>query len=221
MKPAVSQSMNLRTAASTSSAAVEIAGMTDQGRHRKRNEDAIDWDKRLGLAMVADGMGGMQGGDVASTTALRSIKSDLRRALAESHRHNERAQSREVRGSLVVELVRRANQAVRQSAGRDPRLAGMGTTLVMCLVGPDYLTVAHVGDSRLYRLRDRKLECLTEDHTMVQELVERGDMDARQAHSRATATSSPAPWASMPTSRSMSRITISCPATCTCCAATA
>ena len=161
--------------------AVAIAGITDVGRHRKRNEDAIDWDARLGLAMVADGMGGNQGGDVASVTALRSIKNDLRRALAEAHRNAERAQSRDVRGSLVAELVRRANQSVRQSAGRDPRLNGMGTTLVMCLVGKDYLTVAHVGDSRLYRLRGRKLERLTEDHTMVQELVERGDMSARQA----------------------------------------
>ena len=162
-------------------APVEIAGVTDLGRHRKRNEDAIDWDMRLGLAMVADGMGGMQGGDVASATALRSIKSDLRRALAESAKHDERAQSRDMRASLAVELVRRANQAVRQSAARDPRLNGMGTTLVMCLVGREYLTVAHVGDSRLYRLRERKLQRLTEDHTMVQELVDRGDMDARQA----------------------------------------
>lgn len=160
---------------------VEMAGVTDLGRHRKRNEDAIDWDMRLGVAMVADGMGGMQGGDVASATALRSIKSDLRRALADAHAQDDRAQSREVRESLVVELVRRANQAIRQSAARDPRLNGMGTTLVMCLVGKDYLTAAHVGDSRLYRLRERRLQRLTEDHTMVQELVDRGDMDARQA----------------------------------------
>ena len=172
----------MRTSATLSMrGAVEIAGVTDLGRHRKRNEDAIDWDMRLGLAMVADGMGGMQGGDVASATALRSIKSDLRRALADAPRHDDRAHLRAVRGSLVVELVRRANQAVRQSASRDPRLNGMGTTLVMCLVGKDYLTVAHVGDSRLYRLRERKLQRLTEDHTMVQELVERGEMDPRQA----------------------------------------
>jgi len=160
---------------------VEIAGMTDVGRHRKRNEDAIDWDARLGIAMVADGMGGNQGGDVASVTALRSIKNDLRLALAETHRNTQGAQSRDVRAALVVELVRRANQAIRQRAGRDPRLNGMGTTLVMCLVGSDYLTAAHVGDSRLYRLRGHKLQRLTEDHTMVQELVERGDMDALQA----------------------------------------
>lgn len=161
--------------------AMQVAGATDLGRHRKRNEDAIDWDMRLGLAMVADGMGGTQGGDVASVTALRSIKSDLRRALADARRQGERAHSREVRGPLVMELVRRANQAVRQAAGRDPRLNGMGTTLVMCLLGRNYLTVAHVGDSRLYRLRGRTLERLTEDHTMVQELVGRGEMNAKDA----------------------------------------
>jgi PPM family protein phosphatase len=160
---------------------VEIAGVTDVGRYRQRNEDAIDWDVKLGVAMVADGMGGNQGGDVASVTALRSIKDDLRRALADSQRHGERSRTRDVRGSLVVELVRRANQGVRKSAARDNRLSGMGTTLVMALAGPDFLTVAHVGDSRVYRLRDKNLERLTEDHTMVQELVERGEMDSRQA----------------------------------------
>ena len=161
--------------------AVEIAGASDVGRLRKRNEDAIDWDPRLGLAMVADGMGGSRGGDVAAATALRSIKYDLRRALADGERHGERSRSREVRASLVVELVRRANQGVRKSAARDEQLDGMGTTLVMALVGPDYLTVAHVGDSRLDRARDTRFECLTQDHSMVQEMVGRGQMNARQA----------------------------------------
>jgi len=162
-------------------AQVEIAGMTDPGRHRRRNEDAIDWDLKLGVAMVADGMGGNLGGDVASATALRSIKDDLRRALADSERHGERSRTRDVRGSLVVELVRRANQGVRKSAARDDRLSGMGTTLVLALVGTDFVTVAHVGDSRVYRMRGGALERLTEDHSMVQELVDRGEIDARQA----------------------------------------
>lgn len=160
---------------------VEVAGVTDPGRHRQRNEDAIDWDTRLGVAMVADGMGGNLGGDVASVTALRSIKDDLRRALADAERHGARARTREVRGSLVVELVRRANQGVRKSAARDDRLTGMGTTLALTLAGTDFVTVAHVGDSRVYRLRADGLERLTEDHSMVQELVGRGEIDARQA----------------------------------------
>ncbi len=160
---------------------VEIAGVSDVGRLRRRNEDAVDWDTRLGVAMVADGMGGSQGGDVAARTALRSIKDDLRRALADGERHGPRARSREVRASLVVELVRRANQGVRKSAARDQELDGMGTTLVMTLLGPDFVTAAHVGDSRLYRLRGSRLERLTEDHSMVQEMVTRGQMNARQA----------------------------------------
>lgn len=162
-------------------ARVEIAGVTDVGRLRRRNEDAIDWDVRLGVAMVADGMGGSQGGDIAATTALHSIKTDLRRALADCERHGARARSREVRGSLVVELVRRANQGVRKAAARDEKLNGMGTTLVMALLGPDFLTVAHVGDSRVYRLRGLRLQRLTEDHSMVQEMVERGQMNRREA----------------------------------------
>jgi len=168
-----------------SSPALQVAGVTDVGRVRRRNEDAIDWDLQLGLVMVADGMGGSQGGDIASRTALQSIKEDLRRALADSERHGVRALTREVRASLVVELVRRANQGVRKSASRDTRLLGMGTTLVMALVGPDFVTSAHVGDSRMYRLRKGTIARLTEDHSMVQELVQRGQMDERQAaHSR-------------------------------------
>lgn len=160
---------------------LEIVGLTDVGRLRERNEDAIDWDSALGVAMLADGMGGSQGGDVASRTALQSIKDDLRRALADVRRHGPRAHTREVRGALVVELVRRANQGVRKSASRDNRLSGMGTTLVMALVGPDFLTAAHVGDSRLYRVRGGNVEQLTDDHSMVQELVQRGKLDAAQA----------------------------------------
>jgi protein phosphatase len=70
---------------------------------------------------------------------------------------------------------------VRKSAARDNRLNGMGTTLVMVLVGPGFLTVAHVGDSRLYRVENGTVRRLTEDHSMVQELVQRGQLDPNQA----------------------------------------
>jgi len=160
---------------------VQIAGVTDVGRVRRRNEDAIDWDTQLGLAMVADGMGGSQAGDIASKTALRSIKEDLRRAMLECARQGPRGYSADVRAALAAELVRRANQSVRRSASCDNRLQGMGTTLVMALIGPDYVTSAHVGDSRMYLLREGRLGRLTDDHSMVQELVQRGQMNERQA----------------------------------------
>jgi protein phosphatase len=172
------QSIASRTA---SAPGVEVAGVTDVGMRRKRNEDAIDWDLQLGLAMVADGMGGNQGGNVASVTALRSIRNDLRRALADAPRSSDRAGTRKVRGALIAELVRRANHAVRAAAGRDPRLRGMGTTLVMALLGEGYLSVAHVGDSRMYRLREGSLDRLTDDHTVVQELLVRGKLDPLEA----------------------------------------
>lgn len=160
---------------------LEIVGVSDVGRIRERNEDAIDWDASLGVILLADGMGGSQAGDVASRAALQSIKEDLRRALSDVSRHGPRANTREVRGLLVVELVRRANQGVRKIAARDNRLNGMGTTLVMVLVGPDFITAAHVGDSRLYQWKDGALSRLTEDHSMVQELVQRGQLNATQA----------------------------------------
>jgi protein phosphatase len=150
------------------------------GRLRLRNEDAIAWDPRLGLAMVADGMGGSRGGDIAAATALRSIREDLRRALGDGERQGGDP-SPEARAALVVELLRRANRMVRQSASEDERLKGMGTTLVLALLGSNFLTVAHVGDSRAYCLRGRSLERLTEDHSMVQEMVDRGQMDRQQA----------------------------------------
>jgi len=183
LRPESSQSLSAaQSRPDTASVPVlEIVGVTDVGRLRERNEDAIDWDASLGVAMLADGMGGSQGGDVASRTALQSIKDDLRRALADVKRHGPRAHTREVRGALVMELVRRANQGVRKSAARDNRLVGMGTTLVMALAGPGFLTAAHVGDSRLYRIRNGSVERLTQDHSMVQELVQRGKMDAAQA----------------------------------------
>lgn len=160
---------------------LDVYGLTDVGRHRRKNEDAIDWDVALGLAMVADGMGGNRAGEIASATALRSIRTDLSRALGEPWRRDPRAGSRELRGALVVELVRRANQAVRRAANRDQERTGMGTTLALALFGTDFVTVAHVGDSRVYRWRAGTLKRLTTDHSMVQEMIDRGQLDAGQA----------------------------------------
>jgi len=161
--------------------ALEIAGVTDAGRRRARNEDAIYWDAELGVALVADGMGGRSGGEVASTTAVRSIKSDLRLALAGPHGRAGGCGAAGECAAMLSELVRRANQRVLLAAARDPRCRGMGTTLVMALFSQGHLSVANVGDSRAYRLRDARLELLTHDHSMVQELVDRGAMNATEA----------------------------------------
>src|SRR5262245_19791838 len=101
----------------------DIAGVSHVGRRRRNNEDTVAWDSELGLALVADGVGGHKGGEVASLTAARSIRSDLRVALR-AMGADPKCDSRERRTALVHELIRRANQRVRVAASRSGKLAG-------------------------------------------------------------------------------------------------
>ena len=147
-----------------------IAGVTHTGLRRRTNEDAIAWDEGCGLAVVADGIGGHNAGETASAAVVRSIKTDLMTAC----RGNAGAPagvSRESRQVLVRELVRRADQRVRATATRDPKLSGMGSTVALALLGDDFVTVAHVGDSRVYRMRAGRLERLTVDHQVSEDLT--------------------------------------------------
>ena len=147
-----------------------IAGVSHVGRRRQNNEETVAWDNELGLALVADGVGGNKGGEVASLTAARSIQSDLRVAL----RAEGACDSHEQRTALVHELIRRAHQRVRVGAGRSSALAGMATTIALALLGRDFATIANVGDSRVYRMRAGELQCLTRDHLAVAELAASG-----------------------------------------------
>ena len=139
---------------------------TDTGRQRRGNEDAFY--ARAPLFAVADGMGGAQAGEVASHLAVEVLEQGL----------PEGAGSVEER---LRERVREANTRIMESAGADDARAGMGTTLTVAYVGEDDLTVAHVGDSRLYRLRDGSFERLTDDHSLVEELVRQGKLTPEQA----------------------------------------
>jgi serine/threonine protein phosphatase PrpC len=116
------------------------------------------------LFAVADGMGGHQGGEVASKLAL-----ELLRRAADG-------------GSDLAEVVREANRAVFSKASEDPGLTGMGTTLTAVVLQGDRLRLAHVGDSRMYRVRDGSMERITRDHTVVENLVEKGQLTPREAH---------------------------------------
>jgi PPM family protein phosphatase len=138
---------------------------TDPGRKRRRNEDS--YVIAPPLFAVADGMGGAQAGEVASGLAAG--------ALEES-----RAQNGGER--RVVELIQEANRRVHERAMTDAATAGMGTTITAALVEPDGRVVfGHVGDSRAYMLRDDRLEQLTDDHTLVAELVRRGELSPGEA----------------------------------------
>jgi len=152
--------------------------MTHVGRRRKNNEDAIAWDAELGLALVADGIGGSNAGEVASATAVGSVRSDLRLALQAGA---SAAVSDADHAGLVRELVHRAHQRVLATAARAPHLCGMATTLVLTLLAGDVVAVASVGDSRVYRMRGAMLERLTRDHLLVADLVASGSLTEEQS----------------------------------------
>jgi protein phosphatase len=153
---------------------VAIAGLTHTGRVRDHNEDCIGQDAGLGLLVLADGMGGLKAGEVASAMAVELVVDEVRSLM----KHLESGQSDEESGYAMESLavgraVVNANTAIFDAA-QEPECQGMGTTLVVLLFYDNRLTVAHVGDSRLYRLRDGELEQVTLDHSLVQELVDRG-----------------------------------------------
>jgi len=140
------------------------AWATDVGRVRPGNEDAILIDDRLGVFAVADGMGGHVAGEVASSTAVEAVRAAI------------------ANGDTIDEAIRAANRAVRERAALDPELAGMGTTLtaVVPLDGAHVL-IGHVGDSRAYLLHDAQLRRLTDDHSLVEELLREGRITEEQA----------------------------------------
>ena len=141
---------------------IEVGATTDIGRVRERNEDSILVEPPL--FVVADGMGGHRGGQVASRVALETIE----RLVAEG------------RGSLP-DHVRGANRAVWDQSVEDERLSGMGTTLTAARVDGATALIAHVGDSRAYLLRDGELRQLTEDHTLVARMVKSGEITEAEA----------------------------------------
>jgi protein phosphatase len=147
---------------------VDHAARTDTGRARSANEDSY-W-VHSPLFVLADGMGGAQAGEVASQTAV-GVFSDQGGLPDGPGTYEER----------LAALVAQANGRVYSQAQSDDQFAGMGTTLTVAYVGEDDLAIAHVGDSRFYVLRDGELEQLTEDHSLVGELVRRGQISAEEA----------------------------------------
>jgi protein phosphatase len=137
---------------------VESAGKTDVGLVREKNEDSMLLDPSIGLFVVCDGMGGHVGGQVASQLAVATI--------AEVVRANRTALNDDERDILMA-AIRAANNAVFTKARNDPNLHNMGTTVVAIRVDGDLLHLCHVGDSRIYRLRNGHLEQVTRDHSLI------------------------------------------------------
>ena len=161
---------------------LEMAGVTDVGRRRDHNEDTIVTDAGLGLAVLADGMGGYKGGEVASALAANVLVEEVRRKLRWQEVAAVDEQTGYTRASLLIrDAISRANDSIYRTAHEQPHCQGMGTTLVSLLFYDNRLSVGHVGDSRLYRVRGEEIEQLTVDHSLMQELVDRGFYTPEQA----------------------------------------
>jgi serine/threonine protein phosphatase PrpC len=156
--------------------AIELACMTDPGQVRSQNEDSVAGDAEIGFAVLADGMGGHNAGEVASRIAADLVSARFRSdASLHAYLDARRAES------FVATTIAAANSAVLEASATHPRYRGMGTTLVLVFWHDKGVTYGHVGDSRLYLLREGRLERLTRDHTVVQEQLEQGSISAEQA----------------------------------------
>jgi PPM family protein phosphatase len=144
----------------------DSAVRTDTGRQRNANEDSLF--TRAPLFVVADGMGGAQAGEVASKAAVAAFEGELPQGPPER---------------VLEQTIKVANRAIHEQAQSDPNLAGMGTTTTAAILDPEAEEVAigHVGDSRAYRYRGGKLERLTRDHSLVEEMRRKGQLTEAQA----------------------------------------
>lgn len=161
---------------------IEITGKTDVGSVRDHNEDAISTETSLGLAILADGMGGHRGGEVASAITVSTIYDSLSKKLKSiSDGGTDEETGYSLESKTIHDAIIIANNNVFKSSNENAQYQGMGTTVVVLLFYDNRLTVAHVGDSRLYRIRDGVFEQLTRDHSLLQELVDRGFYTPEQA----------------------------------------
>jgi serine/threonine protein phosphatase PrpC len=154
---------------------IEFSEITDTGRVREHNEDAIGSNPEIGLMVLADGMGGYNAGEVASGIAVQIVSELSTEGAARENRDEIDPHSGLMRQSIVLrDAVYRANKIIHQTAQSQSHCEGMGTTIVAAMFYDNKITIAHVGDSRAYRVRGGAFEQITLDHSLLQELVDRG-----------------------------------------------
>lgn len=150
---------------------------------RSHNEDAVYVNASLGMAILADGMGGYNAGEVASGMVTTLLGSELGKAFSRPESRPIDKDGRQPTRAMLEGEIARANSAVYQAAQSQPQYAGMGTTLVMAVFYDNVITVAHIGDSRLYRLRGGEFRQITRDHSLLQEQIDAGMLTPEQARS--------------------------------------
>ena len=155
----------------------EFFSKTDPGRLRDNNEDSVVFDSPNGLAVLADGMGGYNAGEIASGMATESIKAELGQWLINA---GPKTTPQEVRRAMFS-CIDKTNHSIFTSANTNPQYSGMGTTLVVGVFIDDKLVLGHIGDSRCYRMRSGQLMRLTRDHSLLQEQLDAGLITPAQA----------------------------------------
>jgi serine/threonine protein phosphatase PrpC len=162
---------------------IEAAAATDPGNVRRYNEDSIAMDPELGVVAVADGMGGHRAGEVASAMAVQTVVAGLRQRLAELRSGLDQHSPLDA----VEESINQANLAIFGAAQARAGQLGMGTTLALALFHDDRIVIGHVGDSRVYRLREGTLQLMTRDDSLLRDQVDAGLIsvaDAGESHNR-------------------------------------
>lgn len=158
---------------------MSVVAKSDIGKERRKNEDFYyisEQNSKIKLYIVADGMGGYEGGEIASKMATKSIKEYIYKNFEKNK------SSREDIVQMIYDAIEFANLQVLAEAKKNPELTGMGTTLDVCLIYNSKLYVGHIGDSRVYRIRKEFLRKITKDHSYVQKLVEDGTITKEEAY---------------------------------------
>lgn len=161
---------------------IEVAGKSDVGSVRKNNEDNFGYDTRYGIFVVCDGMGGQAAGEVASKMSVDAVLEYFRRDNGNMPAGARRFEGVSERANALGNAILKANATVYKASrqGQSDH-AGMGSTIASVLVRDNFLAVGHVGDSRVYLIRNNQIQQLTNDHSLVMEQVRRGLMTLQEA----------------------------------------
>jgi serine/threonine protein phosphatase PrpC len=160
---------------------IQAAGLTDIGLVRKNNEDNFGYDLRHGIFVVCDGMGGQQAGEVASKIAVDTVLDYFRQEHSTAPVSGARFEGVSPKAVELATAIVAANQAIHDSGAKDIHSAGMGSTIVAVAVDGNVFSIANVGDSRIYLVRNGDVVQLTQDHSLVMEQVRRGLMTLEEA----------------------------------------
>ena len=161
--------------------ALQMVALTDPGRSRSHNEDAVFADAALGIAVLADGMGGYSAGEVASGMATTVLASNFAQYMPTHEVGNGPASGVAEAMERIAHEVSVANLAIYNAAKGQPHYAGMATTLVIAWFYDNRMVVGHIGDSRLYLQRGNAFEQLTRDHSLLQEQLDSGMISVEEA----------------------------------------